>query len=287
MRGKWIVALLAGRERRPLLEPGYDGPTSALSGRENGFVRACPVLGSPIEGAKFRRIPAIGVVDAAIARGVAVVARRAEVRRVEVDGGRAVATGSTVGVDVAVAADAGVGIARRLAAEARFRAAVAVGEAGVVGDRPRRARRRPRARRPVERTRPPRRRRRATTRDGLGRSRPHDPDRRQSAQQRDQVRPPVVADTRRGGGPRRRRRRRGDERGRAHPRRGAATPFRALPPHGVGRRSGLHGTGLGLYILRELVVAHGGEITCDSDACSTTFRFTVPRTPSLDQRTVA
>jgi signal transduction histidine kinase len=42
-------------------------------------------------------------------------------------------------------------------------------------------------------------------------------------------------------------------------------------------RSGIQGTGLGLYIVRELVTAHGGDVTCASEpGKTTTFRFTIP-----------
>jgi signal transduction histidine kinase len=45
-------------------------------------------------------------------------------------------------------------------------------------------------------------------------------------------------------------------------------------------KKGISGTGLGLYIARELVVAHGGEISCSSEpGATTTFRFTIPRRP--------
>lgn len=46
-------------------------------------------------------------------------------------------------------------------------------------------------------------------------------------------------------------------------------------------RKGIKGTGLGLFITRELVIAHGGEISCESADEKTTFRFTLP----LAQRT--
>ena len=43
------------------------------------------------------------------------------------------------------------------------------------------------------------------------------------------------------------------------------------------RRSGVRGIGLGLYITRELVEAHGGEMTAESTpGATTTFRFTIP-----------
>jgi signal transduction histidine kinase len=44
-------------------------------------------------------------------------------------------------------------------------------------------------------------------------------------------------------------------------------------------RKGIKGTGLGLFITRELVIAHGGEITCESADEKTTFRFTLPLAP--------
>jgi two-component system, sensor histidine kinase and response regulator len=43
-----------------------------------------------------------------------------------------------------------------------------------------------------------------------------------------------------------------------------------------GRRGGL---GLGLYIVREIVRAHGGEVTAASSRGTTTFRVTLPRAP--------
>jgi PAS domain S-box-containing protein len=43
------------------------------------------------------------------------------------------------------------------------------------------------------------------------------------------------------------------------------------------RRSGVKGIGLGLYITRELIEAHGGQITAESTpGATTTFRFTLP-----------
>jgi PAS domain S-box-containing protein len=42
----------------------------------------------------------------------------------------------------------------------------------------------------------------------------------------------------------------------------------------------IKGTGLGLYIVKELVSAHGGEITCTSVRGVTTFRFSIPRRPA-------
>ncbi len=43
------------------------------------------------------------------------------------------------------------------------------------------------------------------------------------------------------------------------------------------RLQGIHGTGLGLYITRSLVEAHGGRIAAESSpAGKITFRFTLP-----------
>jgi signal transduction histidine kinase len=41
------------------------------------------------------------------------------------------------------------------------------------------------------------------------------------------------------------------------------------------------GVGLGLYIARELIEAHGGRMTAESCTGTTTFRFTLPRAPRL------
>ncbi len=41
------------------------------------------------------------------------------------------------------------------------------------------------------------------------------------------------------------------------------------------------GVGLGLYIARELIEAHGGRMTAESCGGTTTFRFTLPRAPRL------
>lgn len=43
-----------------------------------------------------------------------------------------------------------------------------------------------------------------------------------------------------------------------------------MPPH-------KGSIGLGLYICRQIVLAHGGTIEVASDAQGTTFRFTLPR----------
>jgi PAS domain S-box-containing protein len=53
----------------------------------------------------------------------------------------------------------------------------------------------------------------------------------------------------------------------------------------LARRNGVQGDGLGLYITRALVEAHGGHITVDSSpAGRTTFRFTLPVTPPVNGR---
>lgn len=45
------------------------------------------------------------------------------------------------------------------------------------------------------------------------------------------------------------------------------------------RRMGSSGLGLGLYITREIAVAHGGSVTVRSDEDGTTFSVRLPRTP--------
>jgi len=48
---------------------------------------------------------------------------------------------------------------------------------------------------------------------------------------------------------------------------------------------GIKGVGLGLYITRSLVEAHGGSITAESTAGGvTTFRFTLPAGPCRPER---
>jgi signal transduction histidine kinase len=54
-------------------------------------------------------------------------------------------------------------------------------------------------------------------------------------------------------------------------------PFRRAP-EGAGERPG--SIGLGLFIVREIARAHGGEVRCDSaEGAGTTFTVTFPRTP--------
>lgn len=54
--------------------------------------------------------------------------------------------------------------------------------------------------------------------------------------------------------------------------------FRRFHRTDEARRSGVKGIGLGLYITRELVEAHGGRISAESaPGGATTFRFTLPR----------
>ena len=67
---------------------------------------------------------------------------------------------------------------------------------------------------------------------------------------------------------------------------GPSIPVRALPhifhpfrERGEGNHRGSGGLGLGLFITREILKAHGGEITVhSSDLSGTTFRWTIPKT---------
>jgi signal transduction histidine kinase len=64
-----------------------------------------------------------------------------------------------------------------------------------------------------------------------------------------------------------------------------AIPPEVLPevfePFRQGRPSGSKGLGLGLFITREIVAAHGGDIDVESsEAQGTRFRFVLPRAPA-------
>ena len=60
------------------------------------------------------------------------------------------------------------------------------------------------------------------------------------------------------------------------------SPLRQVPPGGL--RTGSSGLGLGLYITREIAVAHGGSVEVSSGEEGTTFLVRLPRTTST-QRT--
>lgn len=59
------------------------------------------------------------------------------------------------------------------------------------------------------------------------------------------------------------------------------SPLRQTPTTEADRRPGSSGLGLGLYITKEIAVAHGGSIEVDSGDEGTTFRVQMPRTPPL------
>lgn len=59
------------------------------------------------------------------------------------------------------------------------------------------------------------------------------------------------------------------------------SPMRQRPTTEDERRGGSSGLGLGLYITKEIAVAHGGAVEVTSDAERTTFRVRVPRVPPL------
>jgi signal transduction histidine kinase len=58
-------------------------------------------------------------------------------------------------------------------------------------------------------------------------------------------------------------------------------PLRQAPVAEGERRTGSSGLGLGLYIAREIAVAHGGVITVTSDREATTFSARIPRRPPV------
>lgn len=58
-------------------------------------------------------------------------------------------------------------------------------------------------------------------------------------------------------------------------------PMRQRPTTEDQRKAGSSGLGLGLYITKEIAVAHGGTVEVTSDAGQTTFRVRVPRRPPL------
>lgn len=63
-------------------------------------------------------------------------------------------------------------------------------------------------------------------------------------------------------------------------------PLRQAPAAEGERRTGSSGLGLGLYITREIALAHGGQVEVESTSDGTTFSVRLPRTPprSKDRR---
>ncbi len=59
------------------------------------------------------------------------------------------------------------------------------------------------------------------------------------------------------------------------------SPMRQRPTTERERRAGSSGMGLGLYITKEIAVAHGGSVELTSDEEQTTFWVRIPRTPPL------
>jgi signal transduction histidine kinase len=70
---------------------------------------------------------------------------------------------------------------------------------------------------------------------------------------------------------------------------GAPIPIDDLPrlfdPFERGRRAGGVGTGLGLFIVHEIVSSLGGEVKVESDDAGTTFTVTLPNHPSVTSAT--
>lgn len=64
------------------------------------------------------------------------------------------------------------------------------------------------------------------------------------------------------------------------------SPLRQTPTTADERRSGSSGLGLGLYITKEIAVAHGGSVDVESDHEVTTFTVCLPRVPpvAVDRR---
>ena len=59
------------------------------------------------------------------------------------------------------------------------------------------------------------------------------------------------------------------------------SPLRQAPTTEGERNSGSSGLGLGLYITKEIAIAHGGTVEVSSGEEGTTFRVLLPRTPPL------
>jgi len=59
------------------------------------------------------------------------------------------------------------------------------------------------------------------------------------------------------------------------------SPLRQAPTTEAGRRAGSSGLGLGLYITKEIAVAHGGSVEVHSEEEGTAFVVRLPRTPPL------